>query len=65
MGESMYPSCGMCGGEGTLLPVDLGQDADVGVVYRCTNPACNVKFDRHGYSRFDRDSQCWVLVEQS
>ena len=60
--DSMYPKCGMCNGEGTLLPVKLSQDGDSVIVYRCTNPDCNVKFDKHGYSRYDTETQTWVLT---
>jgi hypothetical protein len=56
--DSIYPTCGKCG-KGKLIPVNLGKTEDKKVVYRCTNPECNHKFDEHGYSIFEVESQDW------
>lgn len=56
--ESMYPRCGICG-NGFLLPVNMGKEGDRGIKYRCTNPECNVRFDEHGYERYDAEEHEW------
>lgn len=60
-GDGMYPKCGRCQ-EGYLIPVDLGKGNEKGVTYRCTNIKCNVRFDEHGYSVFDENTQTWERI---
>jgi hypothetical protein len=63
MTEGMYPKCGRCQ-LGTLLPVNLGKANEKGIIYRCNNPKCNVKFDEHGYSVFDSKTQTWERITE-
>ncbi|MGA1848838.1 MAG: hypothetical protein ACMUHB_05805 [Thermoplasmatota archaeon] len=45
-----------------MLPVTLGSGEDRDVTYRCTNPDCGVRFDKHGYERYDEHKQDWVRI---
>ena len=63
MTEGTYPKCDRCK-QGFLVPVDLGKGNEKGVTYRCTNLQCNVKFDEHGYSLFDPNTQTWERITQ-
>ena len=56
-----YPMCQVCN-KGFLLPVEMGSGDDNEVRYRCTNPECGVRFDRHGYERYDNSTQEWIRV---
>ena len=57
----MYPKCGVCN-RGYLIPVDMGDEEKSYIKYRCTNPQCNVRFDLHGYERYDEEQQVWVRI---
>lgn len=59
--DSMYPSCGICK-KGTLLPVNMGREGERCIIYRCTDHECNVRFDEHGYERYDDNLQDWVRL---
>ncbi|MDG6226017.1 MAG: hypothetical protein QCI82_10970 [Candidatus Thermoplasmatota archaeon] len=61
--RTMYPSCPICG-SGILLPVILGGGGEKDVKYRCTNPNCGVRFDKHGYERYDREKQDFVRIKE-
>ena len=61
-GEGSYPICGVCG-KGRLIPVAMLETQEGRLVrYRCTNPECNVRFDQHGYERYDPEKQDWVRL---
>jgi len=53
-----YPICPVCT-KGLLVPVVIGAGEDKDVRYRCTEPSCGVRFDKHGYERFDEGCQEW------
>ncbi len=63
MKEGIYPKCTRCN-LGTLVPVSLGKGNEKGVIYRCTNTKCNTKFDEHGYSVFDPNTQAWERISE-
>ncbi len=56
-----YITCPVCG-KGKMLPVMIGAGEDRDVVYRCTDPGCGVRFDKHGYERFNEKVQEWERV---
>ena len=58
-----YPICPVCG-KGHLLPVVLGGGGEKDVIYRCTFPECGVRFDKHGYERFDEEKQEFVRLKE-
>ena len=60
--SSGYVDCPICG-KGKLIPVNIGSGEDRDVKYRCTEPSCGVRFDKHGYERFSASSQEWERVE--
>lgn len=53
-----YVLCPVCG-KGRLIPVMIGAGEDHDVKYRCTEPSCGLRFDKHGYEHFNEDSQEW------
>lgn len=57
-----YITCPVCG-KGKLLPVMIGAGEDRDVKYRCTEPSCGVRFDKHGYERFNEKVQEWEREE--
>ncbi len=59
--NTLYPPCGICK-IGHLIPVNLGEEGINAVIYMCTNPRCNVRFDQHGYERFDPENQEWRRI---
>lgn len=61
--QSMYPRCPICD-SGILLPIILGGGGEKDVKYRCTNPECGVRFDKHGYERYDNDKQDFVRIKE-
>jgi hypothetical protein len=64
MSEAMgYVTCPVCN-KGKLLPVMIGAGEDRDVKYRCTSPKCGVRFDKHGYERFNVEVQEWERVEE-
>jgi hypothetical protein len=56
--SSGYVTCPICG-KGKLLPVMIGAGEDRDVKYRCTEPTCGVRFDKHGFERFNESIQEW------
>lgn len=56
-----YPVCPICG-KGFLIPVMIGSGEDKDVKYRCIEPTCGVRFDKHGYEQFDEKSQEWKRI---
>lgn len=62
MSEVNSTKCGVCG-KGDLIPVHLGKGGDRAIRYRCTNKDCNIRFDEHGYERYDENKQDWVRLE--
>jgi len=56
-----YITCPICG-KGRLLPVTLGAGEDRDVSYRCTEPKCGVRFDKHGFERYSEEKQDWVRL---
>jgi len=58
-----YPKCPLCN-VGYLRPVVLGGGGEKDVKYRCTNPNCGVRFDKHGYERYDVDRQDFVRMKE-
>ncbi|MEA3558016.1 MAG: hypothetical protein U9R75_02060 [Candidatus Thermoplasmatota archaeon] len=56
-----YTRCPICG-KGFLLPVTIGAGEDRNVSYRCTEPECGIRFDKHGYEHFDEKEQEWVRL---
>lgn len=58
---SSYVDCPICG-RGKLIPVMVGAGEERDVKYRCTEPTCGVRFDKHGYEKFDEGSQSWVRM---
>jgi hypothetical protein len=64
MSESVsYPKCPVCD-SGYLLPVILGGGGEKDVKYRCTNPNCGVRFDKHGYEKYDPVKQDFVRMRE-
>ncbi len=61
--NSGYLTCSICG-KGHMLPVTLGSGEDRDVTYRCTNPDCGIRFDKHGYERYDEQKQDWVRITE-
>lgn len=57
--DTMYPKCGLCE-KGTLLPVNMGNEGERSIMYRCTNKDCNVCFNEHGYRLYDEGTHEWV-----
>ncbi len=58
-----YVQCPICE-DGTLIPVTIGAGEDRDVSYRCTKPECGVRFDKHGYERYDEGKQNWVRLHR-
>lgn len=57
-GNLGYIKCPICG-KGFLIPVTIGSGEDRDVSYRCTEPTCGIRFDKHGYERYNEDTQDW------
>jgi hypothetical protein len=57
------PRCLLCN-KGLLIPVSLGKANERYVVYRCTNPRCNARFDEHGYELYNSERQEWDKLAQ-
>ncbi|MBN1390166.1 MAG: hypothetical protein JXA22_05945 [Candidatus Thermoplasmatota archaeon] len=58
---SGYVICPVCK-KGRLLPVTLGAGEERDVAYRCTEPMCGVRFDKHGFERYSEERQKWVRM---
>jgi transposase-like protein len=58
-----YPRCPICN-SGYLLPVVLGGGGEKDVKYRCTDPECGVRFDKHGFERYDTEKQDFVRMRE-
>jgi len=58
-----YLICPICEA-GRMLPVTIGSGEDRDVTYRCTNPKCGIRFDKHGYERYDEHKQDWVRITE-
>ncbi len=62
--ENTSPTvCGVCG-KGTLIVVNLGKGPERILRYRCSNPDCNVRFDEHGYERYNMEAQDWERLAE-
>lgn len=59
--SSGYVTCPVCD-KGRLIPVMIGAGEDRDVKYRCTDPSCGVRFDKHGYERYNEKVQEWERV---
>jgi len=57
-----YPICPICN-KGYLMPVEIGSGPEKNVKYRCNHPDCGMRFDKHGYERYDRERQEWIRLE--
>ena len=57
-----YVTCPICN-KGLLLPIIIGAGEDRDVKYRCTDPACGIRFDKHGYERYNEEKQEWVRLQ--
>ncbi len=58
-----YPRCPLCN-KGTMIPVEIGAGLEKDVKYRCTDPKCGVRFDKHGYEKYDLERQDWIRLEK-
>ena len=56
--SAYYATCPICG-KGLLLPVMVGAGEDKDVKYRCIEPSCGIRFDKHGFERFNEQKQEW------
>jgi len=57
--DTMYPKCGLCE-KGILLPVNIGNEGERNILYRCTSPDCNACFNEHGYQLYDEKTHEWI-----
>jgi hypothetical protein len=58
-----YVQCPICR-KGFLIPVTIGSGEDRDVTYRCTDPSCGVRFDKHGYERYSENDQDWIRIQE-